>query len=172
MFLSILSQLSGLEGVTHQDIIAKRRELRNLILKVGVEELYGKGPVTFDTAIAGKTSLGSIEEIENFLKSPLWFSYNLTFKEYRCVATIFNCSILVHHITQDVDYGMTVFYRFPRSNPKGGKVEGAKVTEIIYIRGISRPIFRIRGLARKLARFWKLDWPIMHTDNWESLVEH
>ena len=49
LFLSIMSQLCGLEKITFRDIIEKRRELKDLIMKVGIRNIYGDGPITFNT---------------------------------------------------------------------------------------------------------------------------
>ena len=170
LFLSIMSQLCGLERITFKDIIEKRRELRDLILKVGIRKIYGEGPITFNSVEKKEIILETEQEIESFLNSQGWLSYNLSFKEFRCVATIFNCSIQVHYITHNKGlptYGMTPYYRFPKTNTTN-QVEGAVVAEIIHIDKKSRPIFRTKGLALKTSQFTDIDSPIMDPGHWGS----
>ena len=121
-------------------------------MRVGIRKIYGEGPITFNTTEEKEIILETEQEIENFMNSPSWLSYSLSFKEFRCVATIFDCSIQAHYITQKTGfplYGMTPYYRFPKTNTIK-QVEGARVAEIIHI---DRTIFRTRGLALKSSKF-------------------
>ena len=51
------------------------------------------------------------------------------------------------------------------------KTFAQQMAKYYYPTNFIRPVFRKFELARKLARYWKLDSLIMHTDNWESLIE-